>query len=310
MHVMKEVVSCALPWRAIAFLVVGVGICLLLPQAASAAPPFEANLIERLAALEEQLSAQQSTIEDQAAQIAALTAALEAEAASREQGDADLSGEIASHTHDWSSLDLTPFTRELFDLEDPEGGYNVIITGANLHLRNGEGQTSCMNYLGNLVIGYNEVAETRWDAASETWVPWSEADRSGSHNIVLGSENTYTHFGGLVAGTGNRICAPMASVSGGYANTAGAPYASVVGGHQNFASGERSSVLGGMTNTASGTGASVSGGVDNTASSDWCSVSGGASNTASAWASCVSGGGGRVASGSCDWVAGALWQDW
>ncbi len=309
MRGMRKVVSCALPWRAIAFLMLGVGILLLPLQAASAAPPFDPNLIERLAAMEEQLAAQQSTIDDQAAQIAALTAALEAEAASREEGDADLSGEIASHTHDWSTLDLTPFTRELFDPEDPEGGYNVILTGANLHLRNGWGQTSCMNYLGNLVIGYNEVAETRWDAATETWVPWSEADRSGSHNIVLGSENTYTHFGGLVAGTGNRICAPMASVSGGYRNTAGAPYASVSGGIQNFASAEFSSVLGGMINTASGYGASVSGGFSNTASSDWCCVSGGGFNTASADFSCVSGGWGRVAGGDDDWAAGGLWQD-
>ncbi len=310
MHGMREVLGCALPWRAIVFLVVGAGIVLLPLQAASAAPPFDPNLIERLAALEEQLAAQQSTIDDQAAQIAALTAALETEAASRAQADDALQDQV-----DPLEAKLAPFST----VERTGGGYDVYLTEANLHLLNGLGATNGYpadpisidpaytqtNGLGNIIVGYNEVADTRWDAASQTWVPWSEADRAGSHNIILGTYNNYSSFSGLVAGRGNYISGPYASVSAGYKNTASGQYASVSGGTENTASGHCVSVSGGYSNTARGTYGSVSGGVGNTVSGDYCnSVSGGAHNTASGWYSSVSGGSGNTASGASASVTG------
>jgi hypothetical protein len=141
-------------------------------------------------------------------------------------------------------------------------GPHVILTGANLHIRNGTGATyPAINGVGNLVVGYNEA-------------PLSPS-RGGSHNLIVGPEHNYSSYGGFVAGYENIVIGPYASVSGGELNTASALFASVSGGN---------------LNTASGQYASVSGGYQNTASGDWSSVSGGGVSTASGLASSVSGG--------------------
>ena len=69
--------------------------------------------------------------------------------------------------------------------------------------------------------------------------------QSGSHNIVLGEEQAFTSFGGLVAGFGNTISGREASVSGGALNTASGFYTSITGGMRNTANIEASSVQGG-----------------------------------------------------------------
>jgi hypothetical protein len=119
----------------------------------------------------------------------------------------------------------------------------IFITGANLHLVNGLGQTACEseeepipncpNGLGNLIVGYNEPRE------------FAENVRTGSHNVVVGSRHNFSRFGGLVVGTFNTI------------------------------SGDFAAVTGGATNTASGGASFVSSGVGNTASGDFATVSGG-----------------------------------
>jgi len=160
---------------------------------------------------------------------------------------------------------------------------DIYITGANLHIRSGEGSTDgVVNGLGNLIVGYNE---SRGDGTD---------DRTGSHNIVGGWKNNYTSYGGLVVGEWNMISGAVSSVSGGERNTA---------------SGNRSSVTAGADNTASANWSSVSGGDSNTASANWSSVSGGNNNTAGANWSSVSGGDARSAAGVHDWAAGALWED-
>ena len=114
-------------------------------------------------------------------------------------------------------------------------GNDIYIDGANLHVRNGTGSTKGdVNGLGNLIVGYNE---SRGE--------WGTDDRTGSHNIVTGSQHNYSSFGGLVAGHWNTISGPMASVSGGYSNEAIVSYASVAGGRNNIASGYYSFVAGG-----------------------------------------------------------------
>jgi hypothetical protein len=162
-------------------------------------------------------------------------------------------------------------------------GPHVMITGANLHVRSGSGSTpGTLNGLGNLIVGYNELRNF-------------ENDRSGSHNIVVGRNNNYTSFGGLVVGYENTISGEYASVSGGGYNTASEYYASVSGGRDNTASEYYASVSGGWANTASGYYASVSGGLHNTASETSASVSGGRNNTASGDYAFVGGGGGTTA---------------
>jgi hypothetical protein len=203
----------------------------------------------------------------------------------------------------------------------------VVITGANLRIVNGLGSTETTNGLGNLIVGYNEE---RGDGTD---------NRTGSHNVVVGSQNNFSSFGGLVVGAFNEISGPLASVSGGRANTASGNFSSVSGGAGNTAIGNGSSVSGGDTNTAAGFFSSVSGGEGNVAGehgssvsgglgnatigrfssvsggegnsaiAGGSSVSGGLGNTASGLGSSVSGGGNRTAPGTENWAAGALFSD-
>lgn len=78
-------------------------------------------------------------------------------------------------------------------------GDDIYITGANLHLRSGSGSTDGpVNGRGNLIIGYNEMRGTG-------------DNRSGSHNLVLGSQHNYISYGGLVAGLRGGITAPFST---------------------------------------------------------------------------------------------------
>jgi hypothetical protein len=95
---------------------------------------------------------------------------------------------------------------------------DIFITGANLHIVNGLGQTGCgfgentlpdcPNGLGNLIVGYNEPRE------------FDENIRTGSHNAVVGQEHNFSRFAGLVVGQANTISGDFAVVSGGRLNTA------------------------------------------------------------------------------------------
>ena len=174
---------------------------------------------------------------------------------------------------------------------------DVIFRGCNVHIQNGHtsAKTTTTNGVGNLIIGCNEDDDL--DGESYDDHPRGRpAARSGSHNLVLGTEHSYSSYGGLVVGWANIISAPQASVTGGYENTATGWYSSVGGGGFNTASGAGTSVSGGFDNTASGGGASVSGGFDNTASGGSASVSGGHANTASGNRASVSGGKSNTAS--------------
>ena len=82
--------------------------------------------------------------------------------------------------------------------------------------------------LGNLIVGWDED-RSRGNR------------RSGSHNIILGSRQNYTSYGGFVAGENNEISAPSASILGGQHNSASGDYSSVSGGDNNTASGIPSS---------------------------------------------------------------------
>jgi hypothetical protein len=148
----------------------------------------------------------------------------------------------------------------MVDLPNGQGGTvrAVRIEGLNVQIVNGMGSTESVNGLGNLVVGYNEIAE-------------DENLRTGSHNIVGGMFTNYSSYGGLVVGLDNRISAPFASISGGASGQAMAPSSSISGGRQNNTLGECSSISGGETNTANGTSSSVSGGAFRTAAGtyDW-----------------------------------------
>jgi hypothetical protein len=211
--------------------------------------------------------------------------------------------------------------------KDDEGRLEIILSGVNLRIVNGLGQTDCIdeqgsplpncpNGLGNLIVGYNEEPDVA--------PPFVPEDRSGSHNLIIGRGHRFRSSGGFVAGSENTIdgigasisggfgsvaSGGHASVSGGFGNTASGGAASIGGGGLNTASGTESYVAGGEVNTASGFQASVIGGFRNVASGFNSSVSGGQFNTASGNHAAVSGGRNRTAEGEFDWVAGSLVED-
>jgi hypothetical protein len=171
----------------------------------------------------------------------------------------------------------------------------LTITGANLRLVNGLGATDTINGLGNLIVGYNE----------ERAHP-SPNLRTGSHNVIVGGQNNFSSFGGLVVGRFNSISGPFASVSGGTVNTAGGSFTAISGGTMNTTSGFFTSVSGGVQNTASGAQSSVSGGENNMASGTSSSISGGANNIASGQLASISGGFRSTASGAAASISGGL----
>ena len=122
-------------------------------------------------------------------------------------------------------------------------GGNVIVTKANLQVRNGQDDIDFeeTNGFGNLILGYNEI-DGQYGSV-----------RTGSHNVVVGPYNSYSSYNGLVVGIRNSI-----------ANR----YASAVGGTRNAATGsEGPCVTGGAYNTAASTFTTVSGGFQHTAGS-------------------------------------------
>src|SRR4030095_1329950 len=90
-----------------------------------------------------------------------------------------------------------------YKLQYVSGGPNeVVITGANLRIVNGLGDTETTNGLGNLIVGYNEQRNDRF----------APDVRTGSHSVVVGSRNNFSSFGGLVVGDFNEISGAFASV--------------------------------------------------------------------------------------------------
>ena len=176
------------------------------------------------------------------------------------QANFDLSPTFASH-HEQTGQTALQYMTVVEGSINGMHGPHIIITGANLHIRSGEGVTNGADTgVGNLVVGYNEEPGGL-----------IAGDRDGTHNLIVGPGHRYLSFGGFLAGRENITSGDYASVSGGAGNTASGFQASVSGGSLNTASGEAASVNGGFTNTASGLQASVSGGANRTASGlqDW-----------------------------------------
>ena len=189
------------------------------------------------------------------------------------------------------SLDVNPI--------NGVNGPHIIFSGANVHVRSGSGRTDDNNTptgLGNLIVGYDEQ---QTEAVS----------RTGSHNLIVGGQHSFTRYGGLAAGAANTLdgvsafaagvrnvaSGDFSSVTGGAGNQALASADTVSGGTNNTANAGSSSISGGQENMTTAVGSSVSGGRQNTASGLNASVIGGDTNTAAAEASSISGGQGNVA---------------
>merc|ERR1740124_1605670 len=108
-----------------------------------------------------------------------------------------------------------------------------IFEGGNVFITNGEDNISEINGKGNLIVGGKS-------ADVET--------NPGSHNVIIGSDNKYYAYGGLVVGKENEISGKFASVTGGRDNFESGPYSSISGGAHNWADGSFSSIGGGTYN--------------------------------------------------------------
>ena len=240
---------------------------------ARAQSPAARPLKEQVTALQTQvakLQAQLATLQSQVGQMAALQTTVTM---------------LQQQIHTLSGLSaIGPY----LSLETIEGHPTVRFTGVNVQIVNGTGSTATVNGAGNLIVGYDESDKNSPFVCSNGKTPaqqscvlpdvWSNNQRTGSHNLVIGVGHTYTSYGGMVVGFASAITNSFATVSGGGLNVASGPYGSVSGGDANRASGGNSSVSGGYQNTASGQYSSVSGGAANNASGYLSSISGGILN--------------------------------
>lgn len=170
----------------------------------------------------------------------------------------------------------------------------ITVTGANLYVLNGTGTTDGEpNGLGNLTVGYNNVTEfTRI------------VERSGSHMLVVGDDNNYIGYGGLVVGKGNSTGGAYASIVGGIGNVTGGDLSAIVGGVQNQARGEASTIVGSQAAQSFGRHSTAVGGYGSLARGDGSSVVGGESNQAEGERSALFGGGSNLAQGARATVLG------
>src|SRR5436305_5949235 len=103
----------------------------------------------------------------------------------------------------------------------------------NVQIVSGAGSTGTVNSLGNMVIGYDE----------------QPGSQTGSHNLVLGKQQSYTSWGSLIGGSSNTDSGHSSAVFGSN-NTASGAYATVTGGAASQAASPSSSIQGSYKNRA------------------------------------------------------------
>jgi len=185
-----------------------------------------------------------------------------------------ISGRLGAQSTVVAHYPITPEQREILShmrivyLDDGTGNQlkTIRVTGVNLQLVNGSGDTESQNGLGNLIVGYEEPGNAR-----------EPDNRTGSHCVVVGRRNNYSSYGGIVAGESNIIAGPYASITGGRSNKSDDAWSVIGGGGFNLASGQGAAVYGGSFNAALSDGSVVLGGAGNQAAA---AGSGGAGNAA------------------------------
>ena len=193
-------------------------------------------------------------------------------------------------------FDLEPFVSVEYGNLNALSGPHILFEGANIHVRSGSGLTDDGNDgtgsyygLGNIIVGYNE---------------YCRGDRTGSHNVVIGTAHQYTSYGGFVAGHRNQLHGVSGSVVGGFENTVTGYMSSVMGGQFNTAAGHATAVLGGKFNYTDNNFSTISGGTENQTNGTFSSVSGGYQNTVNGFYSSAIGGQNNVASAHASVVIG------
>ncbi|MCP4129742.1 MAG: hypothetical protein GY754_01880 [bacterium] len=179
--------------------------------------------------MENTISEQLNTIDEQAKTIAQLQDALSGQSESL----TSLEGTVLSHTVALNSQgDSVSGLQDDIDTISAtfqgvtRNGNNLVFSGMNVNIVNGTNSTLSVNGLGNLVIGYNEVRPGGHDVCE--WMTYNgekkyvctfrDNTRTGSHNIVLGTENNYSGSSGIVTGMLNSISGNYGYIIGGCSN--------------------------------------------------------------------------------------------
>lgn len=190
---------------------------------------------------------------------------------------------------------------------DGQGGLvpTIVLTGVNLQIVNGEGQTHAKNGAGNIVIGYNETGHPLGD------------DRTGSHYLVFGRECNYSGAAGLVGGEQNIAEGAGSVILSGSANriAENTVHCVIAAGGGNvitastFATTSGAFIGSGSGNINTATSSAIVGGRENRAGegSDIV-IGGGQDNAAAGQASVVSGGVARQTGASGSWVGGMFFS--
>ncbi len=193
----------------------------------------------------------------------------------------------------------------LLKLSSYDGYQTAVFEGVNLQILNGEDKSfndAVINGLGNLIIGYNwdnvvlpgafcSIGQySNQNDCISNGGTWGMNQHSGSHNLILGTGNSYVSGGAIVAGKYNISNHGYASILGGSSNRVIDTDSVIVGGTQNLITQDDAVILGGKDNLVSGQYGTVSGGEDNVASGSYAAVTGGDSNEASGAHVSISGG--------------------
>jgi hypothetical protein len=181
------------------------------------------------------------------------------------------------------------------------GQPTVEFSAVNVQIVSGAGTTASVNAKGNLVVGYNETPGTQ----------------TGSHNLILGTDQSYTRYGSILGGTNNTASGPFTTVLGNQ-NTARGPYATVAGGQLGTATASYSAITGGYSNRTTAVNSSVNGGCFNLAGPGslgsvpsecstglyYSEIAGGQGNQVAANSASVSGGQLNLANAKLSTIAG------
>lgn len=163
------------------------------------------------------------------------------------------------------------------------------ITGVNVQIVNGTGATSTVNSTGNLILGYGETTPGGFIF-----------ERTGSHNIMMGTNNSYFNgtYGSVVAGNWNTLAAPNTSILSSEFSQIDGPFSTINGADNGIvlAPGSFCNVLGGESNAAIAHHSTITGGLGNfiNVNGPWGTVSGG-------WI--------RTVFTPRDWAAGSLYEN-
>jgi len=164
------------------------------------------------------------------------------------------------------------------------------VKGVNLQIVNGLGATNTVNSTGNLIIGYNE----------ESGIAGQVHERTGSHNLVMGTVNDYFNgvHGSIVTGHFNTVTGNNSAVIASELSGVDASFSTVIGADNGVAlsPGPFANVLGGESCAAIADHSTITGGLGN-----WINTNGSHGT--------VSGGWNRTVFTSKDWAAGSLYEN-